>query len=71
MLLNSDWRKLHPSTIVVKPDIETLAEYIADKFLSLAQKVLQESDHFCVILGGGRSPVLVNKKMKKKYPCLI
>ncbi|MDQ1354270.1 MAG: 6-phosphogluconolactonase [Acidobacteriota bacterium] len=62
--LVNDWRKVHPAAIEVYPSAAELAETIAQRFLNLVSSV-QETGDFSVIMGGGRTPKLINKEIVK------
>jgi 6-phosphogluconolactonase len=57
-----NWRKAHPAAIEVYPSAAELAEAIALRFLQLAFST-QEAGDFSVIMGGGRTPKLINKEI--------
>lgn len=64
--MDFDWRKDHPPQVTVKPDSEALMEYIAVEFLNLSKTIIKEKGQFLLILGGGRTPRSLNKKIKEK-----
>ncbi|MCX6579480.1 MAG: 6-phosphogluconolactonase [Candidatus Aminicenantes bacterium] len=61
-ILENDWRKEHPASIQVCPSITDLAEAVALRFLKLAFST-QETGIFSVIMGGGRTPRVINQSI--------
>jgi len=63
-ILVNDWRKEHPASLQVCPSTTDLAEAVAQRFLELAFST-QEAGNFSVIMGGGRTPKLINREIVK------
>ena len=63
MTFNVDWRINNPGKTVVLPGTETLLDYIAEKFIKLGCSIQKKKDFFSVVLGGGRTPVMLNTRL--------
>jgi 6-phosphogluconolactonase len=60
-ILSHDWREHYPPTIEVYDTKKELMQGIADDFLELAAAAQQSGRSFSVLLGGGRTPVELNR----------
>jgi 6-phosphogluconolactonase len=65
-ILTNDWRKEHPPGIRVYQSKEALLETLAAEFLELASSCQKSGDRFSVIMGGGRTPGILNKIIIEK-----
>jgi 6-phosphogluconolactonase len=61
-LTQEDWRNQRRAEIVRLEDERSFNGYIAEKFLVLVELILGKREDFRVILGGGKTPIKVNKK---------
>lgn len=61
--LSTDWRQIRPAEIICIPDKEAFYQYIASAFLQLGETIQQQKGFFHVILGGGQTPINVNRQI--------
>jgi 6-phosphogluconolactonase len=59
-VLQHDWRKEHPPIINTYESKVELFEIMAERFLALIISCQKSGNHFSVILGGGRTPKVLN-----------
>ena len=63
MNFNIDWQIKNPGKTVVLQDTAALLDYVAEQFIKLGCSIQKEKDFFSVILGGGRTPVMLNARL--------
>lgn len=65
-----DWRRHSPPKLIIRDDPDLLFEKAADLFLELIQNTHMKKDRFNLVVGGGRTPVKLNRMIIKKSKSL-
>ena len=62
-IFSEDWRRQHTPTIKVYPSKDELLQVLAGEFLELTASVQRLGQRFSVLMGGGRTPIELNRRI--------